>query len=108
MDRICFNYLYYLGWDEHLYRLFSTFLDPNFAGAFFVLYFLFALNILIDSLKKQTKFFSLFIGLMSFLALIAIFLTYSRSALLMLITGSFIFLFLNARRSFAILMAIIC
>ena len=99
--------LYYLGWDEHLYRLFSTFLDPNFAGAFFVLYFLFALNILIDSLKKQTKFFSLFIGLMSFLALIAIFLTYSRSALLMLITGSFIFLFLNARRSFAILMAII-
>lgn len=25
--------LYYLGWDDHLYRLFSVFFDPNFAGA---------------------------------------------------------------------------
>lgn len=95
--------LYYLGWDEHLYRLFSTFLDPNFAGAFFVLYFLFVLNILIDSLKKQARFFSLFLGVIVVLTLIAIFLTYSRSAFLMLITGSFVFLFLNTRRSFAIL-----
>ena len=31
--------LFYLGWDEHLYRMFSVFLDPNFAGVFFVLYF---------------------------------------------------------------------
>ena len=31
--------LYYAGWDEHLYRMFSSFLDPNFAGAFFVLLF---------------------------------------------------------------------
>jgi len=99
--------LYYLGWDEHLYRLFSTFLDPNFAGAFFVLYFLFVLNILIISLKKQARFFSLFIGLISLFTLIAIFLTYSRSALLMLIVGSFIFLFLNIRILFAILIVII-
>ncbi len=99
--------LYDLGWDEHLYRLFSTFLDPNFAGAFFVLYFLFVLNILIISLKKQARFFSLFIGLISLFTLIAIFLTYSRSALLMLIVGSFIFLFLNIRILFAILIVII-
>ena len=99
--------LYYLGWDEHLYRMFSSFLDPNFAGAFFVLYFLFVLNILIGSLKKQARFFSLFIGLISLFTLIAIFLTYSRSALLMLIVGSFIFLFLNIRSSFAILIVII-
>lgn len=33
--------LYYLGWDEHLYRMFSSFLDPNFAGIFFVLFILF-------------------------------------------------------------------
>jgi len=99
--------LYYLGWDDHLYRLFSTFLDPNFAGAFFVLYFLFVLNILIGSLKKQARFFLLFIGLISLLTLIAIFLTYSRSALLMLMTGSFVFLFLNTRRSFAILIVVV-
>ena len=32
--------LYYLGWDEHMVRMFSVFLDPNFAGAFFFLFFL--------------------------------------------------------------------
>src|SRR3989344_764097 len=99
--------LYYLGWDEHLYRLFSTFLDPNFAGAFFVLYFLFALNILIESLKKQARFFSFLIGFISFFTLIAIFLTYSRSALLMLIAGSFVYLILNTRKSFAILTVVV-
>ncbi len=99
--------LYYLGWDEHLYRLFSTFLDPNFAGAFFVLYFLFVLNILINSLKKQARFFPLFIGLISLFTLIAIFLTYSRSALLMLITGSFVFLFLKTKKHAAFLVVII-
>ena len=36
--------LFYLGWDEHMYRIFSVFLDPNFAGAFFVLFFLFLIN----------------------------------------------------------------
>jgi len=29
--------LSYLGWDPHYYRLFSTFLDPNFAGLFILL-----------------------------------------------------------------------
>lgn len=99
--------LYYLGWDEHLYRLFSTFLDPNFAGAFFVLYFLFALNILIDLLKKQARIFSLFVGIISFFTLVAIFLTYSRSALLMLIIGLFIFLFLKTKKTFAILIIVV-
>jgi hypothetical protein len=28
--------LFYLGWDNHLYRLTSTFFDPNFAGSFLV------------------------------------------------------------------------
>jgi len=99
--------LYYLGWDEHLYRLFSIFLDPNFAGSFFVLYFLFTLNILIDSLKKHAKTFSLFLGLISSLTLIALFLTYSRSALLMLMVGSFVFLALNTKKIFAILIVVV-
>ncbi len=99
--------LYYLGWDEHLYRMFSVFLDPNFAGAFFVLYFLFLLNILTESIKKKTNLFSFFLGEVSFLTLIAIFLTYSRSALLMLMVGSFVFLVLNARRSLAILVIVL-
>lgn len=73
--------LYYLGWDEHMARMFSVFLDPNFAGAFFVLFFLFLV----------TRFFekkSISIGILSILTLGAIFLTFSRSALIMLIVSS--------------------
>lgn len=28
--------LYYAGWDEHIFRIFGTFLDPNFSGAYFL------------------------------------------------------------------------
>ncbi len=47
--------LYYLGWDDHLYRLFSTFFDPNFAGSFMVLMFLFICMLFSRSLKKHNK-----------------------------------------------------
>src|SRR6185437_11025316 len=47
--------LYYLGWDEHLYRMFSSFLDPNFAGTFFVLYLIFISSVLFNKTKKLHK-----------------------------------------------------
>jgi len=76
--------LYYLGWDQHMNRMFSSFLDPNFAGAFFVLTLIFSF-ILRDKIlsKKYTKFIYVFI----ILNFIAIFLTYSRGALLMLLVS---------------------
>lgn len=76
--------LYYLGWDQHMNRMFSSFLDPNFAGAFFVLTFIFSF-ILRDKIlpKKYTKFVYMFI----ILNFIAIFLTYSRGGLLMLLVS---------------------
>lgn len=83
--------LYYLGWDEHLYRLFSSFLDPNFAGAFLALYFLFVFGLFVKSR-------SLVYGFISALSLIAIALTFSRSAYLMLFAGVFTFLFLHGRK----------
>lgn len=83
--------LYYLGWDEHMARMFSVFLDPNFAGAFFVLFFLFLV----------TKFFekkSISIGILSILTLGAVFLTFSRSALIMLIISStLLFVLMNKK-----------
>lgn len=86
--------LYYAGWDEHLYRMFSTFLDPNFAGAFFVLYFLFLLNKLF---KKKTLIF----GFISLVTLIAIVLTFSRSAYIMLVIGTVILLYLEGKKLFS-------
>lgn len=77
--------LYYLGWDEHLYRMFSSFLDPNFAGAFFVLYFLFVF-VFFQNLKKKTNYkYILFIILI--ISFISILLTFSRSAYIMFIIG---------------------
>ncbi|MEX2007821.1 MAG: O-antigen ligase family protein [Candidatus Levyibacteriota bacterium] len=83
--------LYYLGWDEHLYRLFSTFLDPNFAGAFFVLYFLFVLGLFMKSKN-------LVYGFIATTAAVAIILTFSRSAYLMLFVGLFTFMILQRKK----------
>lgn len=89
--------LYYLGWDEHIHRMFSTFLDPNFAGAFFVLYLFFLLGILLFLLNNNKTKQTWFIGLISVFTLISVFLTYSRSALIMLLVTTVIF-FVLARK----------
>ena len=94
--------LYYLGWDEHMYRMFSTFLDPNFAGSFFVLYLIFLAGLLLFSLKNRTSQVW-FIGLISIFTLISTYLTYSRSALIMLIVSSIIFLTLAKKIKWLIL-----
>lgn len=92
--------LFYLGWDEHMHRMFSVFLDPNFAGIFFVLFFLFIASILIK--KRNVLFF-----LLSILALGAVFLTFSRSALTMLIvSSSLLFILENKKKLIGILLGI--
>ncbi|HZJ18324.1 MAG TPA: O-antigen ligase family protein [Patescibacteria group bacterium] len=77
--------LFYLGWDEHLYRLFSTFLDPNFAGIYFVIIFFTGIYLY----KKENNFIYLVFALFTF---IGIFLTYSRSALVFLIIAALTYL----------------
>jgi len=89
--------LYYLGWDEHMYRMFSVFLDPNFAGAFFVLFLLFLVSIF---LKKK----SILMGLILILTLAAVFLTFSRSALIMLIISTSLLFILMSRKKLIILL----
>lgn len=83
--------LYYAGWDEHLYRMFSTFLDPNFAGSFFTLYFLLALGLFFKS-KQKIMIAVLYVSAM------AILLTFSRSAYIMFFVGSFTFLLLQKQK----------
>lgn len=73
--------LFYLGWDPHYYRVFSTFFDPNFAGIIFVctvflgFYFYFQ--------KNRLKILG--ITLIPFVALI---LTFSRSSYAAFFAGS--------------------
>lgn len=95
--------LFYLGWDEHLYRMFSSFFDPNFVGAFFVLYLIFIICLFWCN-KRKSRNFVLFYSLLSTITLFAIFLTYSRSALLMLITSGIAFFSLIQRKKFILLL----
>lgn len=94
------KHLIYLGWDEHMYRMFSTFLDPNFAGTFFVLFFLFISDIFFK--KKSTM-----LGLILIFTLGAIFLTFSRTALIMLIaSSSLLFIRMNKKILFVLILGI--
>ena len=95
--------LFYLGWDEHLYRMFSSFLDPNFAGAFFVMFFIFSLTF-VDRFIKLKDFKKLFaVSTISVLTVVAVYLTYSRSAFLMLVLSVAIYLFLLKKRKLILL-----
>lgn len=95
--------LYYLGWDDHMHRLFTTFLDPNFAGAFFVLFFLYLLGLFYQT-KEKTR---LGIGILIGLTGLVIFLTYSRSALLMLAVGVFVFLVIQRKLRWFLLLLLL-
>lgn len=96
--------LYQFGWDKHMHRMVSTFLDPNFAGTFFVLYLLFILSLLFKNLNtKNYKLASLY-SLISLTTLIAIYMTYSRSALLMLLISTTTFLILIKMKKLILLL----
>lgn len=111
--------LYHLGWDEHMYRMFSVFLDPNYTGGFFVLYLLFMAGFVykytqktsqkivhIPSVKGYTiprKKFIVIVNVIILLSLISVFLTFSRSALLMLIVGVSVFFLLIGRKKLILL-----
>ena len=73
--------LSYLGWDPHLYRVFSTFLDPNFAAIFFVLTLWLGTYLWFQNKQRWI------VGLGEIVVFIALLLTYSRSGYLALVFG---------------------
>ena len=81
------------GWDPHIGRLFATFLDPNFAGAFLVFGFILSLSLLTYAKPIEDK---IILTLVSISTLTTIILTYSRSSYLFLFVS---FLILSILRS---------
>lgn len=75
--------LFYLGWDKHLNRLYGTFFDPNFLGAYLVLF----LGMLYKTklLYRKHIFPIIFLTVLTFGSLV---LTYSRSTYLMLLVAA--------------------
>jgi O-antigen ligase len=84
------------GYDPHKDRLVSSFLDPNYAGAYLNMGLLFSVYLFIKEKKKQLLPLSL--GLAS-----AVFLTFSRSALLMAFASMGLLGFFKARKLLLIL-----
>lgn len=81
--------LSYLGWDDHLFRVFSTFFDPNFAGIFIGLEILLLLYLYIAS--KKSNRIHIFLGLGILTSITAFFLTYSRSSYISLFVALLVF-----------------
>ncbi len=82
--------LMYLGWDPHYYRLFSTILDPNFAGILFVFTVMLGYY-----LYQQTKDMRV-LGLTS-LSFAALVLTFSRSSYVAFFAGSLTYALLEKK-----------
>ncbi len=79
------------GWDPHYFRVVSTFLDPNFAGAYFVLTFLLLMSF------KNLHNIRLSVMAIVYIALLA---TFSRSSYLMFLISGVTFSFLKKSRIF--------
>lgn len=98
--------LIYLGWDDHLYRLFSVFLDPNFTGVIFVLFLIYLVYYFFNFKKKQT-YFRLVTAAAAAATFLAVFLTYSRTALVTLIFGGVFYLGLLKKKGLILAFALI-
>lgn len=90
-----------IGWDPHINRLLSTWFDPNFLGSFFSFVLSLMAGIFSFWVMKHSsitsfftactqKIYPLLFGLSGALLLIALLLTYSRSALLAFVIPIFI------------------
>ncbi len=92
--------VYYLGWDDHMYRIFSVFLDPNFTGMLFSLFALFLMGRIWSKRKDSQKNGIYLLVCILAVTLVAVVMTFSRSALISLGTGSIIFLSLIGRKKY--------
>ncbi|MBI3443250.1 O-antigen ligase family protein [Candidatus Woesebacteria bacterium] len=76
------------GWDDHLYRLVGTFLDPTFTGIILTFGFLMAVALYFAKKEKKLLLLALFF-------LISVGFTYSRASYLALLAGSSVIFFLK-------------
>lgn len=91
------NFLSILGWDPHYFRTVSTFLDPNFAGAFLVLTLLLTISHLRGGSDRTPRVFYILFTVIYFVLLT----TFSRSSYLMFLVGGLTFSFLKKSKTIA-------
>jgi hypothetical protein len=84
--------LYFLNWDDHLYRLVGVYIDPNYQGAMFVLFLIVVVSLILHHIK-HINWKTLWLCILMLATLLETVLTYSRSALVMLF-GSLVSFFM--------------
>ena len=113
--------LYYLGWDDHLYRLFGSFLDPNFAASIISLFLILILSILFSrhsgkalvskrleildapfGLTRMTQI--MLLVLLSISTFVALLLTYSRSGYLMFFVSAISLLLMLGKKKYVVIL----
>lgn len=92
-----------IGWDPHINRLVSTWLDPNFTGGLLAFIITILLGIFVHEQKIQNK--SILLAASGILG-IALFLTYSRSAWLACAVGITIVTLLKSRKLLIIIVGL--
>ncbi len=105
---IDFTSLSFLDWDIHWYRLFSTFIDPNFMGVFLIVSFFVALMLLTKVVFKKNKKQYTFLAISAILLLSGVLLTFSRTALISIIFGLAVFGFNFKKSKKIVIAAAIC
>ena len=96
------------GWDPHIWRMLSTWFDPNFLGWYFV----FLLSIWIWKIfdlnsKNNEKYYKYLLIILAIGLVVWIVLTFSRSSLVALLTSLFIIGFFLSRKFLIIWFAIL-
>lgn len=95
-----FTPLKILGWDDHLYRLAGTFLDPGYTAIIIIFGLLISLSILLATGNKK------YISVVIFL-LLSVAFTYSRASYLALFTGLFVLFYLAKKLKLIIIVFIL-
>ena len=98
------GFLEQFGWDPHQGRLVSTFLDPNFVGGFLAVGTALSIPQIFASQKLQLRWYW---GVILTLALVGVYLTFSRSALLALLIAIGVVGILRYRLFSAVLLTVV-
>ena len=86
------------GWDPHIGRLLSTWFDPNYVGGYLAFMVSIAIAMGLYYRRQMSRRWFIVLGIVSFFGLVAIYLTYSRSAYLALIAALAVLAFLKSRK----------
>lgn len=93
------DFLRFAGWDPHYFRTVSTFLDPNFAGAFLVITLLLLTTSYLRGNNTMTRRIFYILFTIIYLTLLT---TFSRSSYLMFLVSGLTLSFLKRSRRFAL------